>query len=59
MALRREGAEERICNNWKTLGEVLQEGGKRAYLVSKYELHVWRSDSPQDGDRCECGAVTW
>src|SRR4029450_1558357 len=37
----------------------MREGRKLAYLISKHALHVWSSDDPKDGDRCQCAAVRW
>jgi hypothetical protein len=59
MAIRRGGPEERLCNDWKSLSKAMREGRKLAYLISKHALHVWSSDDPKDGDRCQCAAVRW
>jgi len=59
MAISRGGPEERLCNDWQSLSKAMREGRKLAYLISKHALHVWSSDDPKDGDRCQCAAVRW
>ena len=47
------------CGDWDALKKALRENRPVAFVVPKTEMHVWATDTPNQADPCQCGALTW
>jgi hypothetical protein len=48
-----------LCGDWDALKKALRENRRVAFVVSKTDMHVWTTDTPNPADHCQCGALTW